>query len=413
MTSTPIRVGIIGMGGYAARHHEAILQLEASREARLVCTCDPAPQAFAAKMAEWKFEGRGVAIHNDYRKMLERHAGELDVVTVPTPIPLHAEMHRAGVERGLAVYLEKPPTLDPRELERMIAADAKAKVPTLVGFNFITEQPRQAIKRRLLKGEFGALRSAHLLGLWPRGTDYFTRNTWAGRLVGDDGRLILDSCVGNALSHHVHNILHWAGTGAQDRWATPTKVRASLLRAHDIQGADTFFLSIDTDTGVPIRIALTHACMGPHIHRETLVCDRATIDYITNDRADIRWHAGGVETVRFGEFDAQVENFRAFFACFRTPAARPPTTLPDSRPFVHLHALSYIAAGQIQRFPADLVSRVTGDDSPSTFVPVRGIAELCERFLADGAWPFGKPGSATPSQLDQLDAVVRRMAGER
>ena len=295
----------------------------------------------------------------------------------------------------------------------MIATDAKAKVPTLVGFNFITEQPRQAIKRRLLKGEFGSLRSAHLLGLWPRATDYFTRNSWAGRLVGDDGRLILDSCVGNALSHHVHNILHWAGTGGQNRWAAPTKVRASLLRAHDIQGADTFFIAIETDTGVPIRIALTHACKGAHIHRETLVCDRATIDYITNDRADIRWHAGGVETVRFGEFDAQVENFRAFFACFRTGAARPPTTLPDSRPFVHLHALSYIAAGRIVRFPADQIAKVTGEENHATFVPVRGIADAAEHFLADGAWPYGKPGSATPSQLDQLDTVARRMASER
>lgn len=413
MPKSPIRVGIIGMGGYAARHHEALLQLENAGEARLVCTCDPAPASFAAKAAEWKLADRGVALHGDYRKMLDRHAAELDVVTVPTPIPLHAEMHRAIVERGLAVYLEKPPTLDPRELEQMIATDAKAKVPTLVGFNFITEAPRQAIKRRLVQGEFGRLREARLLGLWPRPTAYFGRNGWAGRLVGDDGRLILDSCVGNALSHHVHNLLHWAGVGAQDRWASPTKVRANLLRAHDIQGADTFFLSVDTDSGVPIRIALSHACIGPHIHRETLVCDHATIDYITNDRADIRWRDGGVETVKLGEFDAQVENFRAFFACFRSGAARPPTTLPDSRPFVHLHALSYIAADHIQRFPADQVAKVTGDDSHATFVPVRGINEAAERFLEDGTWPWGKPGSATPAQLDQLDAVVRRLAAER
>lgn len=413
MPKSPIRVGIIGMGGYAARHHEALIPLEASGEARLVCTCDPAPASFAAKVSEWKLSERGVTVHDDYRRMLDRHAGELDVVTVPTPIPLHAEMHRAGVERGLAVYLEKPPTLDPRELETMIATDAKTKIPTLVGFNFITETPRQAIKRRLLLGEFGPLREVRLLGLWPRPTAYFTRNGWAGRLVGDDGRLILDSCVGNALSHHVHNALHWAGIGGQARWATPTKVRASLLRAHDIQGADTFFLAVDTDAGVPVRIALSHACIGPHIHRETLVCDRATIDYVTLDHADIRWRDGGVETVKLGEFDAQVENFRAFFACFRSGAARPPTTLPDSRPFVHLHALSYIAAGHIQKFPGDLVSKVTGDDNNATFVPVRGIHEAAERFLVDGSWPYGKPGSATPSQLDQLDAVVRRMATER
>ena len=111
MAKTPIRVGIIGMGGYAARHHEALIPLEAAGEARLVCTCDPAPASFAAKSAEWKLSDRGVTIHDDYRKMLDRHAGELDVVTVPTPIPLHAEMHRAGVERGLATSRSRRPSI--------------------------------------------------------------------------------------------------------------------------------------------------------------------------------------------------------------------------------------------------------------------------------------------------------------
>ncbi len=400
------------MGGYAGRHHEVSLALEATGEARLVATCDPAHAKFFAQHAAWKLGERGVAVYADYRRMLDEVGDQLDVLAVPTPIPLHAEMHRAGVERGLAVYLEKPPTLDPRELEAMIETDRSARVATLVGFNFIGEVERQALKRRLLAGEFGVLRSATLLGLWPRATTYYTRNSWAGRLVGDDGRLILDSCVGNALSHHVHNLLHWAGVSGQDRVAAPTAVRARLLRAHAIQGADTFFIETATDSGVTLRIALSHACDGPHIHRETLVCEHAVIHYVTGESAEICWNDGRKETITLSNGDAQLHGYRTLIAALRgEPGARPPTTLPDSRPFVHLHALAHVAAGQICRFPADEITTTPTASGTGVFHAAKDIQTRSERFLAEGVWPWGEPPAAAgPDRLEELDAVALRLA---
>ena len=51
-------------------------------------------------------------------------------------------MHKAIVARGLACYLEKPPTLWPDELAQMIATDADARFATNVGFNFTIEPAR-------------------------------------------------------------------------------------------------------------------------------------------------------------------------------------------------------------------------------------------------------------------------------
>jgi predicted dehydrogenase len=402
------------MGGYAGRHHEALLAMEAAGTARLVATCDPAHAKFAAQHAAWGLKQRQVAVYDDYRRMLEELGDRIDILTVPTPIPLHAEMHRAGVGRGMAVYLEKPPTLDPRELETMIETDRAARVPTLVGFNFIGEPERQTLKRRLLAGEFGALRTATLLGLWPRPTPYYERNGWAGRLVGDDGRLILDSCVGNALSHHVHNLLHWAGVNGQNSWAAPTAVRARLLRAHAIQGADTFFIETATDAGVTLRIALSHACDGPNIQRETLVCERAVIHYVTNDRAEVLWHDGRVETIVLSRGDAQVHGYGTLIAALRgEPGARPPTTLRDSRPFVHLHALAYVAAGCIDRFPADEIETTPTADGTGVFHAAKDMLARSERFLAEGVWPWGEPAPAAgPDRLSELDVIARRLATE-
>ena len=403
------RIAIIGLGGYAVWHHEAVRQLERSGEARLVCTCDPVLTEVAGKGPEWSLAARGIAVYPDYRAMLDRHGSELDVVIIPTPIALHAEMHREAVRRGLAVYLEKPPTLDPVELEQMIECDAAAPVPTLVGFNFIAEPLRQALKHRLYAGEFGELRAVRLLGLWPRSSAYYGRNGWAGRLVGYDGRLVLDSCVGNGLSHHVHNVLYWAAEGAE-RWARPTQVRAWLARANPIQGADTFFIEARTDTGVPVRMALSHACHGPEQHRETLVCADAEIDYVTKDRVRIRWRDGRLETLEVGDFDAQVENLRALLACLRGERKRPPTTLADCRAFVELHALAYLSAGAIQTVPETEIVHVTGQPAASEYCSLKNIRETAERFLAEGGWPLVEPRPAGPAEIGGFEPLVRCLA---
>src|SRR5690348_217966 len=119
MERRPLRTAIIGMGGFAGSHHEAIRGLEKEGECRLIATCDPKLEAFQDAMQRWEVTARGVQTFPDYVQLLDACRDQLDLVTIPTPVPLHAPMHRAVVEAGLACYLEKPPTLDYAELDRM------------------------------------------------------------------------------------------------------------------------------------------------------------------------------------------------------------------------------------------------------------------------------------------------------
>jgi len=417
-TKTPVRVGIIGLGGYAGAHHDSLLKLEARHEARLVCTCDPQAQTFAAHQEARQFTQRGVKVFTDYRAMLDACGHELDLLVVPTPIPLHAEMHRAGVERGIAVYLEKPPTLDHRELEQMIATDRAAKKTTLVGFNFIIESARLALKQRLLAGEFGALREARLIAEWPRPPSYFSRNNWGGRLLGPDGSVILDSCFGNAMAHFVHNLLFWAGSRDLMSWGQPETVRAELYRAHAIEGADTFFVESRTTDGVTLRFGLTHACDGGHIHSETLVCEKAVIQYIVGGRTEIRWNDGRVEPITLEPFDALSANHLDYYRYLRGETSRPATTLVDSRPFVVLNNLVYISSGEITQLPAGSITSVTHPREGQNYLTVEGLAPALADFIAHGRWPgatlgwrTGAPAAmVTPADLPRFLPTLQRLA---
>ncbi len=397
----PLRIGIIGLGGYAGAHHENLQKLEAQGHARLVCTCDPRAATFAAEQPNRDFARRGVQVFTDYRSMLDACGHELDMLVIPTPISLHAEMHRASVERGIAAYLEKPPTLDYRELEQMIVTDRAAKKTTLVGFNFIIERARLALKQRLLNGDFGPLREARLIAQWPRPASYFARNNWAGRLLAPDGGVVLDSCFGNAMAHFVHNLLFWAGPSTLMSWGQPETVRAELYRAHRIEGADTFFVESRTQEGVTLRFALTHACDGESQHAETVVCEKATLHYIVGKRVEIRWHDGRVEPVALDAFDALAENHLDYYRYIRGETDRPATTLVDSRPFVTLNNLAYISSGEITALPTDAVRSVIHPRDAQSYLAVEGLPNVLNDFLSQGRWPGTTLGWRTgaPSTL--------------
>lgn len=410
----PLRIGLIGMGGFAGSHHGTVARLEERGESKLVCTCDPQAAAFAPQQQQWRFAERGVRVFEDYRSMLDACHHELDLVVVPTPIQLHAEMHAAAAAYRLPCYLEKPATLDHAELERMIALDAQLPKASLVGFNFIIEKTRLQLKERLLAGEFGGIRGATLTALWPRPTSYFRRNEWAGRLM-KDGHVVLDSGLGNALAHFVHNVLFWAGRGELFSWAQLAAVRAELYRAHAIEGADTFFVEADSTAGVTMRFALSHACSGASSQSEVIVCEKATLRYVVGQAAEIRWCDGRSQKIPLEPFDGLQENHLEYYRYLRGESPRAATTLADSRPFVALNDLAHISSGRILSLPADRISTERDEKEQKDYVDVAGLTAAQDAFTLHGVWPgangWGRAPSdvVTPADLPRFHETVQAL----
>jgi predicted dehydrogenase len=412
----PLRIGIIGMGGFAGSHHNTVARLEERGLVRLVCACDPRLAAFAAEQQAWRLGPRGVRVFDHHRAMLEACRGELDYVVTPTPIHTHAEMHEAITSFGLPAYIEKPPTLDHAELDRMVAADARARKASLVGFNFIVEKSRLALKERILAGEFGAVRGGTLCALWPRPSGYFSRNGWSGRLV-IDGQIVLDSCFGNAISHFVHNMLFWSGAPGLHSWAEVAAVRAELYRAHAIEGADTFFVEADLATGCTLRFAVSHACAGTSTSSETMICDKAILRYAVGGEVGVFWKDGRTtERISSGPFDGLEENHLEYGRYLRGETPRPATTLEDSRPFVVLNDLAHVSSGSIHPIPTHLVSHERDEKEQKDYVSVSGLAKVVDHFLGRGIWP-GYAGwrrdngeVVTPADLGRFHETVRAMA---
>lgn len=414
MNRKPLKVAIAGLGGYARAHHLVFQHLEKAGEVRLIATCDPALPKLGELCQELSFAERGVSTYTDFAEMMQHHSADLDLVVIATPVHLHAPMHAACVQAGIACYLEKPPTLNPAELEQMIATEQQARYATHVGFHFIHQEERRKLKQRMLDGEFGAFLGASYRGLTRRSRHYFERNGWAGRLMMH-GNLLLDSCCGNAMAHQINNILFFAGQEGLDAWAQPREIQAELYRANAIEGTDTVFARCTLESGFDIRIAASHACTPEsEISEERLEFEKASIEVHANLKSHI-WYKDGREEEIPTSSASLVNNVQDYLDYLNGLKDRPTVRLVDSRPFVELDALLYVAAPAINQIPKQDIDEVIFLEETLPTLVLRDINQAADKWLKEGKLPSeagfrwaGVNGHATTAQLPSLFEAVQK-----
>ena len=172
----------------------------------------------------------------------------------------------------------------------MIAARDEANLPVIIGYQHLADPAILATKRRLLGGELGEIRSARVVGCWPRPRSYYSRNDWAGRL-GVDQRWVLDSPLSNAMSHYLQLAMYLLGPDEYDT-AEAAQVQAELYRANPIENFDTCSVRIHTEQGIDLLVLLTHASceiMDPTIE---ILGEKGSVTVYPEQRIDWRSSIG-------------------------------------------------------------------------------------------------------------------------
>jgi len=109
----PVRTAVIG-AGYLGRFHAQKYAL--LPESQLVAVADVVEEAREQVAAE-----TGCRAIADYRDVLD----EVDAVSIATPTPLHHEIARHCLERGVHVLVEKPITQTPGQARELIEVAAR------------------------------------------------------------------------------------------------------------------------------------------------------------------------------------------------------------------------------------------------------------------------------------------------
>lgn len=143
-----VRVGLAGLGRFG-KLHAAVLGALPGVE--IVAVCDPQADEVEA-MSENRPDARGFG---DFDEMLARTA--LDAVFVVSPEPLHARQALHAIERGIAVFVEKPLAMTAAEAERVAAAASAAGLPLQVGFVLRFDVQHTLLRAEIASGGLGDL----------------------------------------------------------------------------------------------------------------------------------------------------------------------------------------------------------------------------------------------------------------
>lgn len=124
MSTSKIKVGIIGCGGIASAH---LSRLSEMPDVQLTCFCDVIKER-AERFASTS-NGRA---YTDFHDMLAKE--ELDAIYVCLPPFAHSDEVEIAAERGVHVFIEKPIALDMKTAGRMVEAARRYGIKTQVGY---------------------------------------------------------------------------------------------------------------------------------------------------------------------------------------------------------------------------------------------------------------------------------------
>ncbi len=191
-----LRIGVIGSGGrggLAAHAHKP------GKGSRIVACCD-----VDRNVLEWNRQryGKEIFTTTDYCELLDK---DLDAVFVTTPDFLHEEHAIAAIEKGLAVYLEKPMTITIEGCDRVLAAAKRRKARLFVGHNMRYMTVFRKMRELIQKGAIGEVRAAWCRHFVSYGGDAYFRD-WHSERKNTTGLLLQKGA-------HDIDMIHWL-TGA-------------------------------------------------------------------------------------------------------------------------------------------------------------------------------------------------------
>jgi predicted dehydrogenase len=371
MILEPVKIAVIGTGGYAFQLIKRFLSVPHSGIITAVTTQDPdSPGTVFCRE-------RGIRVFQTVEKLLQN--GGFEVVVNPTPIHLHTAITKQCLAAGLPVWLEKPPVATVQELDALQSAAEDAGIPVAVCFNSLFSHLTQNLKKELIAGRFGDVRQVKGIGAWVRDSDYFNRNSWAGCLK-KDGLWILDGDVNNPFAHVLCNNLYFAG-GAHHALAEPVKIEAELYRCNNVESEDTSCLRIKTREGIEIMNYLTLSPEREIPPRTFIETEKAQILFENFNRVKIEFYDGPVEEHEAYQED-RIEMIEHLCRAFRTGEPYL-CTLGMLRPFTVAVNGAFDSAGTIHTIPPEHVH--TEELKGTTRRSIRGIETIMEDAFASNS----------------------------
>lgn len=228
MSTSQVRIGIVGLGRLGKRH--ALNLSHAVEGATLVAAASP-----LVDECTWAQRELGVTTYASLDSLL-LHPG-LDAVWLVTPTSLHAEQIEAVLRAGKHVFCEKPVSLSVADCDRVIElAESRPTQVAMIGFMRRFDAGYAALKQRVASGALGRVYRVHA-----ESHDPIDPHGYFVSYAPSSGGLFLDCCI------HDIDLVRWlVGGTVRQVSAHGTRVQyPGLAACNDV---DTASASVEFDS---------------------------------------------------------------------------------------------------------------------------------------------------------------------
>ncbi|KXU37722.1 oxidoreductase [Cephaloticoccus primus] len=204
MKKSDLRIGLIGAAGRGGSL--AKIAHRPGKGARIVACCDVAPEALHAAARTFAHGDKSPFLTRDYRELIDHaRSAALDAVIIATPDYLHEEQAVAALERGLAVYLEKPMALTITGCDRILATAKRHRARLYLGHNMRHMGFVRKMKALIDEGTIGEVKACWCRHFVGHGGDFYFRDWHAERRYVNG--LLLQKAA------HDIDVIHWLCDG--------------------------------------------------------------------------------------------------------------------------------------------------------------------------------------------------------
>ncbi len=168
-----INVGVIGCGGMANDHMNALLEMKESDKVGITAICD----VYTNRLDKAKELTQGRTF-KEYRKLLE--SNDVDYVLIATPEHWHHQMTLDAIDAGKHIYVEKPMTHSIEQARAVTEKIAGTKLKLQVGVQGMSDESYETAHQMIQEGALGKVVMAHI--------DYsrnYVNDFWANKIDSD------------------------------------------------------------------------------------------------------------------------------------------------------------------------------------------------------------------------------------
>jgi predicted dehydrogenase len=231
------RLGFAGLGWIGAQRMQVLADLEL---ADIVAVFDPHRKALDAACAPLLHKP---ACCESFDDLL---AQSLDGVVIATPNALHEPQSAAAMERGLAVFSQKPLALSRQGTDRLLTLSRKKNLPLGIDWSYRYLAGVPELKQRIRSGELGDITAAELCFHNAYGPDA----SWYYDLSRAGGGCLLD------LGCHLLDLCHWLIGAGDPRDVTARCFRnGARLRPPLDEPEDFVMAEIDYASGLHVHLS--------------------------------------------------------------------------------------------------------------------------------------------------------------